>query len=103
VLLRTYTCDAGSSPTSTTARPGTTPRARSLPASAATSARTTAATCFPSRMRAAMGLLLFLRGRLAGRAGVRRARGARGDGTRRGVAVLVPAAALQVEGGGRDQ
>ena len=44
-LLRTYTCDAGSLPTSTVARPGTDPPARTRSATpAATSSRTRAET-----------------------------------------------------------
>src|SRR5437868_1967312 len=48
LLPRTYTCDAGSSPTSTTASPGVTPRARSAATSSRTSSRTFAEIALPS-------------------------------------------------------
>src|SRR4051812_46903294 len=47
-LAPTYTALAGSSPTSTTERPGITPRARSAAASTATCARIVAASPVPS-------------------------------------------------------
>src|SRR5512133_114824 len=52
-LARTYTALAGSSPTSTTVRPGVTPRAISAAASRATSARTCLAMATPSMSLAA--------------------------------------------------
>ena len=54
-LAVTYEREAGSSPTSTTASPGTRPvAARKAATAAAVSARKSAARLFPSRMRAAM-------------------------------------------------
>ncbi len=55
-LLRTYTWDAGSSPTRTTVRPGRTPvRAMSSAARSLTPARTDAAMAFPSISFAVIG------------------------------------------------
>src|SRR3982751_3209842 len=54
-LLRTYTCDAGFSPTSTTASPGTLlPAAMRAATCCATSAVTRSASALPSMIRAVM-------------------------------------------------
>ena len=56
-FIETYLWEAGSSPTRTVARPGTTPCARSFVAASLTSARMSAAIALPSMMRAVMVLL----------------------------------------------
>src|SRR5450759_891034 len=56
-FILTYDCDAGSSPTSTTARPGTTPRAFSAATFAAVRCSTIDDTCFPSMITGSMNVL----------------------------------------------
>src|SRR5512139_545719 len=112
-LLRTYTWEAGSSPTRTTVSPGRTPARAASPATfSRTSARTDAAMAFPSISLAATRSPPYgwssLPGRLRAR-GARRAGVASGGGARlrllplAGVVRGVPAAPLQVKRPGRHQ